>query len=104
MFTKTGDREKVAQLTLCRCASRQGEKSLSPLQRGTAAKRQGVSLKSCSISVALFILLLVTIAQAQPSPANVQRVVMSPKFQAAEDYAVKDHDRRLFGALPDDAR
>src|SRR5256885_857605 len=32
-------------------------------------------------------------ATASAQPTTVQRVVMSPKFQAAEDFVVKDHER-----------
>jgi tripeptide aminopeptidase len=42
--------------------------------------------------VVIFLLLFFA-ATASAQPANVQHVVMSPKFQAAEEFVVKDHER-----------
>jgi acetylornithine deacetylase/succinyl-diaminopimelate desuccinylase-like protein len=48
-------------------------------------------LRDSSSLIVLLILFFVTTTSAQP--ASVQSVVMSPKFQSAEDFISKDHDR-----------
>src|SRR6516165_6093513 len=52
--------------------------------------RRGI-LRDSSSLIVLLILFFVTTTSAQP--ASVQSVVMSPKFQSAEDFISKDHDR-----------